>query len=159
MRLRPTTDAGKETLFNVLENYFLFEDLSVLDLFSGTGSIAYEFCSRGAINVMAVDNNYHSVKFIKNNAIDFKMDGLKTIKMDAFQFLKKSNNAFDIIFADPPYDHKDIYLIPDLVLNNRLLKNKGWFILEHGPKIDVSKLLGFSEKRKIGNVNFSIFRP
>lgn len=45
---RPTTDFAKENLFNVLTNYMDLEDISALDLFSGTGSISYEFASRGA---------------------------------------------------------------------------------------------------------------
>ena len=47
-KARPTTDFAKENLFNVLNNYIDIEDASVLDLFAGTGSISYEFASRGA---------------------------------------------------------------------------------------------------------------
>ena len=45
--VRPTTDMAKESLFNILNNYFYFENVKVLDLFSGTGNLTYEFASRG----------------------------------------------------------------------------------------------------------------
>lgn len=159
MQLRPTTDAAKETMFNILENHFSFGELSVLDLFSGTGNIAYEFYSRGSSDILAIDNNFNSVKFIKETVIDLQMEGLKMIKSDVFEYLKKCDRDFDIIFADPPYDHKDICLLPGLVLDNNLLKRNGWFILEHSHRFDFSEIMYYSEKRRIGNVNFSIFRP
>ena len=65
--VRPTTDRCKEALFNILNNHYHFEDLSVLDLFSGTGNIAYEFASRGADKVVCVDQNKNCVRFIQNN--------------------------------------------------------------------------------------------
>jgi 16S rRNA (guanine(966)-N(2))-methyltransferase RsmD len=159
MQLRPTTDAGKETLFNILGNYFVFEALSVLDLFSGTGNISYEFSSRGVLDVIAVDNNNSSVKFIKETAVKLKMDGLRALRGDAFKFIEECNCTFDIVFADPPYAHKDICLLPELVINNNLLKKNGWFILEHGPRLDLEDQAYYFEKRRIGNVNFSIFKP
>ena len=55
--VRPTTDMAKEALFNILNNNYYFEDLTILDLFSGTGNISFEFASRGANSVTAVDKN------------------------------------------------------------------------------------------------------
>ena len=159
MQLRPTTDAGKETLFNILANSFSFNELSVLDLFSGTGNIAYEFYSRGADDVLAIDNNDDSIKFIKETAIKLKMEGLRAIRKDAFEFIKECDYTFDVVFADPPYAHKDIRLLPELVINNNLLKRNGWFILEHGPGLDLEDQAFFFDRRRIGNVNFSIFKP
>ena len=45
--VRPTTDLAKESLFNILDNHLYFEDIRVLDLYAGTGSISYEFASQG----------------------------------------------------------------------------------------------------------------
>ena len=45
--VRPTTDFAKEALFNILRNRIYFDEISVLDLFSGTGNISFEFASRG----------------------------------------------------------------------------------------------------------------
>ena len=63
--VRPTMDMGKESLFNILNNYFYLDSVRVLDLFSGTGNITYEFASRGAISVVAVDENLLCTKFIQ----------------------------------------------------------------------------------------------
>ena len=66
IKVRPTTDKSKEALFNILVNRYDFEEIKVLDLFSGTGSMSFEFSSRGVKTVYSVDKNYSSTKFIKN---------------------------------------------------------------------------------------------
>jgi len=63
--VRPTTDMAKEGLFNILNNRYYFDELNVLDLFSGTGNIAYEFASRGSIYITAVDANFGCIKYIE----------------------------------------------------------------------------------------------
>ena len=65
LRARPTTDFAKENLFNVLGNMLDFEELEVLDLFSGTGSISYEFASRQARSVTSVEVNSVHHNFIR----------------------------------------------------------------------------------------------
>ena len=65
---RPTTDFAKENLFNVLTNYMDLEDISALDLFSGTGSISYEFASRGAREIVSIEQNYKHYMFIRRTA-------------------------------------------------------------------------------------------
>ena len=84
--VRPTTDMAKEALFNILNNQYYFDDISVLDLFSGTGNISYEFASRGTEDITAVDDNYGCIKFINSTAENFDMP-IKTIKSDVFKFL------------------------------------------------------------------------
>ena len=64
--VRPTTDMAKESLFNIINNLYYFDDLTVLDLFSGTGNISYEFSSRGVEYVCALEINKKSIEFIKN---------------------------------------------------------------------------------------------
>ena len=63
--VRPTTDRAKEALFNILENRYFFNSKDVLDLFSGTGSIAFEVASRGCEKILAVDNNFNCIKYIE----------------------------------------------------------------------------------------------
>lgn len=155
--VRPTTDFAKESLFNILNNNFDFEQVTVLDLFSGTGGISYEFSSRGTNKITAVDSNYKCYAFIKGVADQMNFDGMHVIKADVFSFLKKVKNHYDIIFADPPYELADIPMIPDLVFENNLLKPDGWLIVEHSIKTDLSAKPFFAEKRTYGNVNFSIF--
>lgn len=156
-KARPTTDFAKESLFNILANYYDFEDLEVLDLFSGTGSIAYEFVSRGAHNVVAIELAQAHYKFIQDNARDLDMEQITVIRTDAFRFLKNPYQSFDVIFADPPYDHPDLEQLPDLVLYSDILAHGGMFILEHPGSFDFSAHHKFSQHRKYGGVNFSMF--
>lgn len=155
--VRPTTDVAKESLFNIINNYFNFDSLKVLDIFSGIGSISYEFASRGAIEVTSVDIEYNCVKFIKKTIADFNIDNIKVLNADAFKFLKYSDSKFDIIFADPPYNNEKFDIIPSLVFDNNLLNNNGWLIIEHPIEVSFIDYKYFFEHRKYGKVNFSIF--
>ncbi|MFO7844505.1 MAG: RsmD family RNA methyltransferase [Bacteroidales bacterium] len=156
-KARPTTDFAKENLFNILNNNFDFSELTVLDLFSGTGSISYEFASRGSMKVIAIEKNFKHQAFIKKTIEDYELKQIKTIKTDAFRFIKSCNEQFDIVFADPPYDLKEIESIPAFIFEHDMLKKNGWLIVEHGDKTNFSRQKGFKEQRKYGGVNFSIF--
>jgi len=156
-KARPTTDFAKESLFNILANHYDFEDLDVLDLFSGTGSIAYEFVSRGARSVVAVELAQAHYKFIQDTCRAMEMNQLTPIRTDAFRYLNKPYQSFDVIFADPPYDHPGLEELPKLVLSTEILADGGIFILEHTGSYDFSAHKGFSQHRKYGGVNFTMF--
>jgi len=155
--VRPTTDLGKESLFNILNNYFHFDRISVLDLFAGTGNISYEFASRGALSVIAVDNHQGCTDFIRKTAEKLNFDNITVIRGDAFSFVEKSRQQFDIIFADPPYDLKGIEIIVENVFSNQLLKPSGWLVLEHPKTYDFEQHSNFYEHRKYGKLNFTFF--
>ena len=158
IKARPTTSTAKEALFSILENRIEFEDLEVLDLFSGSGGIAYEFSSRGAKIVTCVDNQANSVKSIRFNANKLSMN-IKTVKINAWKFLEKQEQeSYDLIFADPPYDLNNLQKIPKVILEKKLLRKNGWLIMEHGKKINFEEYPNFIEKRKYGSVNFSFFK-
>ena len=78
--VRPTTDFAKEALFNILNNEWYFDEITVLDLFSGIGSISLEFASRGAKKVTSVDNFYGCVKFLDETANQLKLDNIMNIR-------------------------------------------------------------------------------
>ena len=85
LRARPTTDFAKENLFNVLGNLVDFEECDVLDLFAGTGSISYEFASRGVHSVTSVEINPVHYNFIKKTAADLGIDNLfEAVRPDLF---------------------------------------------------------------------------
>lgn len=155
--VRPTTDFAKEALFNILNNRLDFEDLRVLDLFSGTGNISLEFASRGASAVEAVDKNFRCAAFLKSEANTLSLP-VHTIKEDVFRFLSHCSAQYDLIFADPPYDLPGIEKIPQLVFEKSLLKEGGMLIVEHGPGTKLHEEPQFAEHRKYGNVNFSFFK-
>ena len=154
---RPTTDVAKESLFNILISKHNIDDVLVLDLFAGTGSISYEFISRGAKKVICIDHQYKSIKFIKEQTQLLDLN-IKSIKNDAFKFLEKCNIKFDLIFADPPYILKDSKKIPEIVFSKKLLNEDGLLIIEHGRELNFENSINFKEKRKYSSVNFSFFK-
>ena len=158
-KARPTTDFAKENIFNVLANYIDFDDVTVLDLFAGTGSISYEFASRGAMQVTTVELNPLHHKFIMQTAEKLKLDNIKPIHTNAFIFLRQMAKklSFDVIFADPPYDLEDREQIVPTILNSDMLKPNGLLIIEHSNTDDYSENPHLFEHRKYGSVNFSIF--
>ncbi len=155
--VRPTTDLAKESLFNILNNSIDLEEVSVLDLFAGTGNISYEFASRGSKTVVAVDINLRCTDFIKRTAAMLNFDAIQVIKSNVFGFLKFANRPYDIIFADPPYDMENISLLPDLIFQNNLLNDNGLLIIEHSKDNDFALHPNFSHIRNYGKVNFSFF--
>lgn len=156
--VRPTTDMGKEALFNILNNYFNFFEVTVLDLFSGTGNIAYEFASRGATPIVAIDTDYGCVNFIKKTATEFDFD-ITAIKSDVFKFLEKHTAQYDIIFADPPYDmtQENFEKIVQLVFENKLISEEGMLIVEHSKYTKMEGLEHFSFQKNYGGSHFSFF--
>ncbi len=155
---RPTTDMAKESLFNILQNQVDFESIKVLDLFSGTGSISFEFASRGCLDITSVELNFRHHQFIKEVIEKIGETHIKAIKANAFQFVGKTDQTYDLVFADPPYDHKQFNEVPNLVLSSGILKPGGLFILEHSKNYDFSGYPQFAELRSYGSVHFSFFR-
>lgn len=156
--VRPTTDMAKESLFNILNNSYYFDDIAVLDLFAGTGNISYEFASRGTEQITCVDQDYGCVRFINKTTEDFNMP-IQTIKSDVFKFLEKTKVKSDIIFADPPYnfDQEQFENIANLVFNNDLLLENGILIIEHSKHTDLSAIQNFSYLKSYGGNVFSFF--
>lgn len=155
--VRPTTDMAKEALFNILNNRFDFEQITVLDLFSGTGSISLEFASRGVPQVVSVDKSFGCFQYVKNTAGSLKLTSVQPVKADVLKFLKQHSGSYDIVFADPPYDLPQLPQLPQLVFEKRLVKPEGILILEHPSTIKVDHYPQFQEQRKYGYSSFSVF--
>lgn len=157
--VRPTTDMAKEALFNIIMHRFDFQELSVLDLFSGTGNIAYEFCSRGTSSVLAIDKEFRCTKFIEKTATEFEMP-IDVRKSNVFSFLERTPQTFDIIFADPPYamELENFKSIVTLVFEKHLLNPDGLLIIEHSKHTHLSELTQFDEVKTYGGNCFSFFR-
>lgn len=155
---RPTTDFAKENIFNVIENIEDIEGADVLDLFAGTGAISLEFLSRGARSVTSVEMAAVQSNFIRSVKEKLGDNALRVIRGDVFKFLSSSKTAYDIVFADPPYDHPRFAEIPGLILNSNVVKPESLVIVEHNSSHDFSSLPGFEQHRSYGSVNFSLFR-
>jgi len=152
--VRPTTDRAKEALFNILENRYFFDGKNVLDLFSGTGNIAFEFASRGCEEILAIDNNLNCINYIKNTSDKLGFN-ISTIKSNCLQYLKNYKQEFNFIFADPPYDYNEYQELKNLVFEKNLVKKDGVLIIEHDKETSFES--DNVELRKYGTVHFSIF--
>lgn len=155
---RPTTDFAKEGLFNILNNELDFEEISVLDLFSGTGSISYEFASRGCKSIIAVEMNPTNASFIKKCAEIFKLRSIQVVRHNVFDFIEICTKSFDLIFADPPYAIEGLDKIPEKIFEKDILNSGGYLILEHPVNYSFTGSEYFVKEKKYGNVHFSFFK-
>ncbi len=158
-KARPTTDFAREGLFNILNNRIDFETATVLDLFSGTGSISYEFASRGAASVHLVERDQHHISGIKKIIRELDFGNIRLVHIDVRAFLKTCRTRFDVVFADPPYDLPWLKELPDLVAGSGVIAEDGFLILEHPKSMHFEDHRLFFEHRNYGGVNFSFFRP
>ena len=154
---RPTTDFAKEGLFNVLNNMVDFEELSVLDLFSGTGGISYEFASRGCTDIVSIEMNPAHADFIKKSVSALKIQGMQVVRHNVFDFLNICTKKFDLIFADPPYDIDGLDTIPDKIFSKDILKEGAVVIVEHPAAYNFENHPNFKKMKRYGNVHFSFF--
>ena len=157
--VRPTTDFAKEGLFNVLRNRINIDGLTILDLCAGTGNMTFEFASRGAESILAVDLSFSCVKYIKQLATELGYENIRSVKSDVFGFAKKLTGQYDLIFADPPYALEGVEKLPDLLLEKSILTNDGFLILEHGKQHKFEEHPQFLFSKTYGNVNFTFFEP
>lgn len=155
---RPTTDLARENLFNVIENLVDIEGSSVCDLFAGTGAVSWEFVSRGAAVVTAVEQAPVQSSFIRSVKEKLGDTVLTLVRGDVFRFLAKADTPCDIVFADPPYDHPRFAEIPGLILGSAIVREGTLVVVEHSRKHDFSHLPGFFRHLAYGSVNFSLFR-
>lgn len=155
--VRPTTDFAKEGLFNMLRNRIEIEEAKVLDLCAGTGNMTFEFASRGASSILAIDQHVGCVKFIKKAASELQFNSITALKADVFKFVKKLDQQYDIIFADPPYALEETANLPSTIFNKGLLAEGGLLVVEHGRETSFEEHPNFISTRKFGNVNFTFF--
>jgi len=148
--VRPTTGLVVQALFNILGN---LEGGAFLDLFSGTGRVAFEACRRGAAPVVSVELVRSRSKTIwKAN----RFDSHTHISMDVrkgLSWVSRKGFAFDVVFADPPYGARWNETLPDLILSRReILKDGGVFVFEHSREetVKVSSPWSLRDERSYG---------
>lgn len=150
--IRPTMDRAKEGIFNVINMDII--DSNVLDLFSGTGNLGIEAKSRGASEVVSVDNSKEAINLIKENLKNLNME-IDVIQRDVEDYLKQTAKKFDIIFLDPPYDIDPKKLVEILKKAIIALDKEGYLVLEMDAKINLD-LNGFNvfKEKKYGISRF-----
>ena len=155
--VRPTTDIAKEALFNILQHQLDWEDCSCLDLFCGTGNISFELASRGAQQIDAVDIHSKCLFYVKDIAKQYDLN-IATRKADVFKFITSGKKSYDFIFADPPYDVAQLPQLPQMILDNGLLKEDGILVVEHPSTRKLMDHPLFVETRKYGYSSFSFYQ-
>jgi len=158
-KARPTTDFARENLFNILNNTINFEETKVLDLFAGTGSISFEFASRGCKSVTSIEIDHVHYAFIATVIKQLELGNvIRLLRYDVRKFIPRCVEKYDLIFADPPYQLPTIKEIPDMVFEFHLLNKQGILILEHGKNDDFALHPNLFQQRIYGSVHFSFFR-
>ena len=154
LTVRPTTDRAKEALFNIIDSRYFFAEKNMLDLFSGTGNIAFEFASRGGDTTIAVDNNSHCIGFITATAKKIKLN-VSAIQSDGLKYAQNCKKKFNFIFADPPYSYEKHQILKEVIIKHELIKKDGLLIIEHDKETVFND--DNVEVRRYGTVHFSIF--
>ena len=128
MKIRPTTDKVKESVFNIIQ--FDIEGRRVLDLFAGSGQLGLEAMSRGAASCVFVDESPDAIKLINENIRRSGItSGISVVRGDSFAFLERGGK-FDVIFLDPPYDTKCLDRAIEKIIEFDILKDNGIMVCE-----------------------------
>lgn len=154
-KTRPTSDRVKENLFNILTHSFSLKDTYVLDLFAGTGALGIEALSRGAKEVVFVENYKEALKILEKNIQSYgRISQLVPQKVETF-LSTVQENKFDLILMDPPYKYPHLHEILQLIVKNQWLKERGVLVLESSDKIDILPIEGFLpyDRRSYGNTS------
>jgi len=158
MDIRPTTDRVKESLFNLIQEYL--PESIVLDLFSGTGALAFEALSRGAKFATCVDIESKSIEVIKKNLNNLKFENIEIVNKNALDFLEGTNRKYSLIFLDPPYNKGFIEPIIASIIDNHILSDNGIIALEsdfsdeHGDFRGLNKI----KQKKYGRTYVTVYQ-
>jgi 16S rRNA (guanine(966)-N(2))-methyltransferase RsmD len=165
LHTRPTQDAVRESLFNILRHEI--SDTVVLDLFAGTGALALECLSRGSVRAVLVDHARPAIDVIRRNAesagfaeraeclcCDWRA-ALLRIKGEA-----RADTAFDLVFLDPPYDRVDLSQVCAVLVAGGLLADGALIVAEHraGAPPATRPPLIEEDARRYGDTTVTMFR-
>jgi len=138
---RPLKDLTKESIFNILKHSNLFEinieKSNILDLFSGVGSFGIECLSRGAEKVTFCENYQSVLPILQKNISNLDLDkNSNIISKDIFDLNKQDfiNKKFEVIFLDPPYREDRLKKMLEKLINFKIIKKKGIFIIHRHKK-------------------------
>ena len=132
LSVRPTTDRAKQTIFDILSNRIEFDNLDVLDLFAGSGSLGLEALSRGVKSVTFIDKARKSLDVLQKNITSLQCEMRCSVyQADVFWYLKNINRAFDLIFVDPPYKLENIGVLPNAIYDSGVLHGGTYVVMEH----------------------------
>ena len=163
--IKPTTSKIRESVFNIINNYFakydlITEESSFLDLCCGTGAIGIEAISRGFKQVYFLDNNYESLAITKRNLTSLEMDNSswRVIRSSIANLQITEEILFDVVYLDPPYNvsitNEKLETISDFIHPNSLL------IIETSREISSSVLVNYEviSIKHYGNCVISVLK-
>ena len=168
LALRPTSDRLRETLFNVLGHRVAYSRF--IDLFAGTGAVGIEALSRGAIEVVFVENHAPAATLIRRNLESLGIrKGAMVLATDAIQGLEKLASReksgtflYDYVFLDPPYDAaKDYSRVLEFLGSGELLASAGILIAEHRRSFELPEEAGTLRRYRVlkqGDTALSFYR-
>ena len=133
--IRPTTDRVKEGVFSAVQ--FEIEGRRILDLFAGTGQLGIECLSRGAAFAVFVDQNPAAVETVRHNlTVTGLADRARVVTDDAFAYLQRTRERFDLIFLDPPYRTELLEKAVQSITAFDILTPRGIMLMEHPAQTD-----------------------
>ena len=139
--VRPTTDKSRESLFSSLDNYIYFEDKRILDCYAGSGLVGIEFLSRGSSHCTFVEKNLKPITVIKQfiSEINLDQNTYNIVKSDVIAYLSNTDEKYNVIFSDAPYNLLTGSKIASIVAERKLLHHEGFLIIEteNTEKIDI----------------------
>ena len=156
---RPLRDMVRESIFNILNHSSTvsknINNSKVLDLFSGTGSFGIECLSRGAKEVIFFENYSNSLKILKKNLFNLKLESKTKIYETNAYNLKESNlknEIFDVIFLDPPFKDKEINILIDQIKILKIADINTLIIVHRNKKSvdNISKILNVLDEKNYG---------
>jgi len=161
--LRPTADRVRESLFNLLGQYF--EGGEVLDLYAGTGALSFEALSRGVRRAVLVDQGAEAARLVASNARALGMEGsIELLRMPVARALARlaaEGRRFALVFADPPYAEEAVPEVVRGVGEGRLLADGGTLVVEHGRReVTPDTVAGLTrvDARRFGDTTVSLYR-
>ena len=150
--LRPTPDRVRETLFNWLGQ--TLDGKRCLDLFAGSGALGFEAVSRGAAEVVMVENNRTAFRALQENSKKLACTNVALRCEDGLEFARRESGRYDVIFLDPPF-HSN-YLPKLLEILPQRLNENGVVYVESGVAIDVIPPWQATKSGKAGQVHYTL---
>lgn len=161
---RPTSARVKEDMFNILNNWFIFDGKTSLDLFAGSGALSIEAISRGVDFAYINDHFKPALEVVKKNLREIDNKYYEIYNFDflkILEFFKNTNKKVDIIFLDPPFPNLEYYYVFfDYIEKNDILAVNGVIATESPIPLDLKKIsfLNLLKYKDFKNKHFYLFR-
>ena len=157
-KIRPTPDRVRETVFNWLAEYI--QGASCLDLFAGSGALAFEAISRGAGKAVLVEDDAKIVAQLKKQKELLQTDAVEIKQQNALSYVKEANQQYDVVFLDPPFNTNFLNKIIPMILENQLLSPNGLLYVESSSSESVNQeliSLNCVREKVTGEVRYALY--